>query len=228
MLSDSCSSRVVAGQTPPSLPSHTNCSQHHVGCGDGKQGLSKSRWPARTSLSLQDTFKSQPGRKVSKGKSGSVGYKARHRADFQCSWGEDPGQGCELKCSSWASRQKVHGRAEQTRLAILQYQSWPSMQAARPLGEREKGLPSPSVRSGPQAAWSPQSWLFSRLSRPSSLSLSLCVLCSRPWPAWWPLLDSLQHVRVSLVSGSPKLHTVLQVWAHKQEEKEMIVPLPAD
>lgn len=228
MLSDSCSSRVVARQTPPSLPSHTNCSQHHVGCGDGKQGLSKSRWPARTSLSLQDTFKSQPGRKVGKGKSGSVGYKARHRADFQCSWGGDPGQGCELKCSSWASRQKVRGRAEQMRLVMLRYQSWPSMQAARPLGEREKGLQSPSVRSGPQTAWSPQSWLFSRLSRPSSLSLSLCVLCS-PLDQLGGLFWTHCSMSVSLLyRGAPNCIQCSRCGLTSMKEREMIVPLPAD
>lgn len=49
--------------------------------------------------------------------------------------------------------------------------------------------------------------LFSRLNKPSTLSLS--SLCSHR-----PPLDSLQQVRIPLVLGVPELNTVLQVGSH--------------
>ena len=75
VLSGSLFSRVATRQTSPSLPSCANCSQHHLGCADGKQGLCKLRWPASTNPWLQDSINSKPGRKVSQAKSGSVGTK---------------------------------------------------------------------------------------------------------------------------------------------------------
>lgn len=54
---------------------------------------------------------------------------------------------------------------------------------------------------------SPLSLLF------STLNTALCA--PAPWPAWWNLLDLLQHVPIFLVLNRPKLDTVLQTWSRK-------------
>lgn len=56
-------------------------------------------------------------------------------------------------------------------------------------------------------------FLFFRLHKCSSLSLSLYVICSSI-PMTYSL-DPLQYINAFLVLGSPKLNTVFQVQSHK-------------
>lgn len=50
-------------------------------------------------------------------------------------------------------------------------------------------------------------WAFSRLNT------ALCAVA--PWPAWWHLLDLLQHVSIFLVLNRPKPDMILRTWSHK-------------
>lgn len=55
------------------------------------------------------------------------------------------------------------------------------------------------------------SLLYSRLSSPSSLSLSPSLRCSNPSLSPWPFQDSLQHVHVSPALGNPVLDPASQM-----------------
>jgi len=61
----------------------------------------------------------------------------------------------------------------------------------------------------------PPSLFFLTLNWPSSLSLSLEVLCHSPWPVWWLSLDWLQDVHASLALRSLELDPALQVCSHQ-------------
>ena len=79
----------------------------------------------------------------------------------------------------------------------------------------------PSFLCAPLKYWksamrSPQSFLFSKLNKPSSLSLSLYERCSSPmtgapalWSSSWCPQDPLYQLYIFLMLGTPDLDTVL-------------------
>lgn len=180
---------------------------------------------------------SQEGR-VSKAKPGSVGYKARRRLTSRAAQVRTQGKVVSLNAAPEPAGRRCMGGGEEMRLLIVQYQSWPSMQAARPLGGRGKRLQSLSVQSEPRQHGHPKADSSPGWENPAP-SASPRVSCAQdtkpggilgtghhPWPTWWPLLDSLQCVSVPLVSGSPKLDTVLQVWSHKHKGEGIYLSPP--
>lgn len=58
-------------------------------------------------------------------------------------------------------------------------------------------------------------WLFSRLDKVISLSLSSHSPFPSPWPSWWPPLDSLLFINIFLFQQIPKLDTVPHTRSHK-------------
>lgn len=60
------------------------------------------------------------------------------------------------------------------RLLIVWYQSWPSMQAARPLGERGKRPQSPSLQSAPRQHGYPKAGSFPGWADPAPQCLFVC------------------------------------------------------
>lgn len=133
------------------------------------------------------------------------------QADFQCSSGQDLGQGYELRCSSWANRQKVCARGEQMGLVIVWYQSCHSMQTARPLGETVRRWQSPSVQSGHRWHGHPKADSFPGWVDPNHSAS--CVSCAPAYDQLGGFCWSHFSVSVSLLyQGAPNW---MQVWCHK-------------